>query len=444
MRLLLWATLILGSQSLTAQTQVATIDAQQDLKQMVQWVKEVHYHPFLTADSADFEIKLQQEIQELALTDSITAELFTLKAMRLLAFLNDGHTSINLVSRPLVPGLLAHTFWNVPITFHANKSIEILSGKDMGKTIQSINGVQAQELYRQTMACYGGNENFRREISQAIYFPIFLHLKGMHPPYTIQFSDDSRTILETGVGINELLKMMGAIKDPYAFKVLDGTYGYLAYNKCEDGAAFKTFLSQTFKELEEKKIAHLIIDIRANTGGNSALNAQLLAYVTKKAYRQSSGRFWKVSPTFKEEIQGEEYTKMWNKSFIKQYVAAPDYSILKEDEYGLVSPKKAKPFFEGEVVLLIGPQTFSSANFLADAVATYKLMPIIGQPTGENTNDFGEQIMLVLPHSKLELQVSVAYDIGADGNQNRITPVQPTIYTEEDALKVALEYFQRR
>ncbi|MFT5876616.1 MAG: hypothetical protein ACI8SA_000460, partial [Dokdonia sp.] len=115
-------------------------------------------------------------------------------------------------------------------------------------------------------------------------------------------------------------------------------------------------------------------------------------------------------------------------------------SILKEDQYSLIQPKKVTNYFDGEVCLLIGPQTFSSANFLADAVATYSLFPLIGKSTGENTNDFGEQITIPLNNSQLELQVSIAYDIGADGDVNRIETVAPTIYSEGDALDFAINW----
>jgi hypothetical protein len=140
-------------------------------------------------------------------------------------------------------------------------------------------------------------------------------------------------------------------------------------------------------------------------------------------------------------ITEPQYKNMWGKSFVKQYLKAKSGTILKEDQYELTQPKTPHNYFNGDVCLLIGPQTFSSANFLADAVATYKLMPLIGKPTGENTNDFGEQVSITLPRTQIILQVSIAYDIGADGDQNRVETIDPTVYSEGDALETAIRLY---
>ncbi len=419
---------------------ISGLQAQKDLCKMVQWVKEVHYNPFLISDSVMFQKAYDYKYQLYGQKDSVSLNSFTLDAMQLLAMLNDAHTSINLISKPLIPGLKENEFWNIPLTFHPNHGIQISTERDATKLIQSINGVPVEELYYQSMMCFGGNENFRREISQSLFFPIYLHLAEIHAPYNVLFSDGSKRIIEQGVDINEMLKTFGAKKEPYTFQIIQGNIGLLSYNSCENSKDFKSFLSTTFKEISEKGLETLIIDIRQNTGGNSILNDMLLAYVTEKPYRQSAGRYWKVSAHFKEIIQQKRYVKLWGKSFVKKYVEAPNHSILKEDEYALVLPKRPRDYFSGQSILLIGPMTFSSANFLADAVDTYNLMPLAGTPTGENTNDFGEQITLELPQSKLELQVSIAYDIGADGESNRIETVDPTVYADTNVIQVALQY----
>jgi hypothetical protein len=45
---------------------------------------------------------------------------------------------------------------------------------------------------------------------------------------------------------------------------------------------------------------------------------------------------------------------------------------------------------------------------LADAVKQYKLATLIGEPTGESTNDFGEVYTMELPNSKVKVQVTTA------------------------------------
>jgi len=60
-------------------------------------------------------------------------------------------------------------------------------------------------------------------------------------------------------------------------------------------------------------------------------------------------------------------------------------------------------FFGGETYVLIGPKTYSSANMFTNAISTYKLGTLIGRPTGERTNDFGEPSSLQRPDSFIRL-----------------------------------------
>ena len=137
------------------------------------------------------------------------------------------------------------------------------------------------------------------------------------------------------------------------------------------------------------------------------------------------------------------YKQALSKKFIKQYRNAENGSELIEDEYPLTQPKKVKHFYEGELFVLIGPQTFSSANFLADALKTYKLATLVGQPTGELTNDFGETITFRLPHTGMGFTCSVAYDIGANGNPESVSVVQPDIMVEGDAFEYVMKMWRK-
>lgn len=423
------------------QTYISKNDALADLELTQKWVRAVHYNPFFLTDSNNYNSVYNYTYKKIEEKDSIKIEEYTLNLMQFLTVINDAHTSINLVSKALIPGLLNNTFFDYNVRFGDQPDIKIWSGADSNKSILSINGVSYVALYQESLSCFGGNYNFKKHIVESIFFPIFLHLKGIHSPYSVAFNDGSKSVYNSESGIKSILASGGSNVPDYSFSILENNIGYLAYNSCNDAKKFDAFLLETFQEIANKEVSKLVIDIRKNLGGNSSLNDKLLNYITTKPYRQSGSRYWKVSNIFKEKIVKQPYKSMWGKKFIKQYINAESGSILKEDDYSLTQPKSPKYFYSGQKCLLIGPQTFSSANFLADATATYNLMPIIGKPTGENTNDFGEQISLTLPNSNLQLQVSIAYDIGADGDQNRIETVDPTMYSVGDALEYAIHWY---
>jgi len=226
-------------------------------------------------------------------------------------------------------------------------------------------------------------------------------------------------------------------------EIVEDEVGLISYNSCTDYEVFKEFLENTFKIIKEKNINKVIIDIRENSGGDSELNNLLLSYITIIPFQQSSGRYWKVSYEAKIAYKNNPvYGENFGQEFLNRYNRSENQSIIESFEDELIQPIKPENYFTGKTCVLIGPSTFSSANFLADAIKTYKLSTLIGSATGELTNDFGEVISFTLPNSGNYIYVSSTYDIGANGNPNLFEPVYPDIQTKEDALKYALNWIK--
>jgi hypothetical protein len=129
-------------------------------------------------------------------------------------------------------------------------------------------------------------------------------------------------------------------------------------------------------------------------------------------------------------------------AFINKYLRSENQAILLDKENELMNPEKPEYYFDGKTCFLIGPETFSSANFLADAVKTYKLIKLIGMPTGEATNDFGEIVKFNLPHSNVLLIVSSTFDVGADADIKRHSAVQPDILINNNIMEKAVEWLR--
>ena len=129
---------------------------------------------------------------------------------------------------------------------------------------------------------------------------------------------------------------------------------------------------------------------------------------------------------------------------MNKYYKAKNQTVIESFDDGLTTPNSQKNFFNGKSCFLIGTNTFSSANFLADAIKTYNLSTLIGLPTGENTNDFGENISFTIPYSGTIIYVTSTYDIGADGNSEIIQPVSPDITVEQNSLEFALKWIKNK
>ena len=301
------------------------------------------------------------------------------------------------------------------------------------------------EIYKECMSYIGGIESFKNSTCERL-LPIYLfYTEKISTPFSIKISGVDGTFNTPGIDFEGLQEFLNGKqrKENYTFQIIKKDVGLISYNSCQDYSGFKKFLKQTFKEIEDKNITKLIIDIRENGGGDSGLNDLLLAYITETSYRQSSGRFWKVSEEAKAAYQANPlYEKNLGQDFMKEYVESENQSIIENVQEELIKPQKPKNYFNQKTCFLIGPNTFSSANFLADAVKTYNLSTLIGLATGEYTNDFGELLEFTLPNSGNSIFISSAYDIGANGNPNLFEPVYPDIQTTEDALLYALDWIK--
>jgi len=70
---------------------------------------------------------------------------------------------------------------------------------------------------------------------------------------------------------------------------------------------------------------------------------------------------------------------------------------------------RGTPSRPGSVIALIGRGTFSSAQMNAAKLKTEAGAVLIGEPTGQKPNHFGEQKTFVLPHSQIEVRYSTKY-----------------------------------
>ena len=142
-------------------------------------------------------------------------------------------------------------------------------------------------------------------------------------------------------------------KDNYWYEFIDiNKTMYFNYQDCTEqiGKTFETFNNELFNAIENQKPEKLIIDLRNNSGGNSAI----------------------LKP-FLEKLK----TNYLNK--------------------------------KGSLYILIGKKTFSSALMNAiDLKRNYNSI-LIGEPTSGNVNHYGETRGFYLPNSKIIIGYSTKY-----------------------------------
>lgn len=449
MKRLLYAICFLSFHNCLTQANLQTDSAKKDLLHLQLKFESIHYNPYFTTTKEDFE-SIQSQLTKNWTEDSISYREFIRIGMKLSALMSGGHSSMDWKNPRLIPALKAHKYLPFSATLNEFKgTINITKSFEnalpIGATILTINNISMLDLYHECMTYIGGISAFKNASCEKI-LPLYLFFNSrLSAPYEIKTTDHGTYRVE-GIELNELAGFLNKAeyREDYTFEILEENIGLLSYNRCNQYKKFKRFLKNTFETIEANNVKFLIIDIRENGGGNSSLNDLLLNYLTQKPYRQSSGRYWKVSKEAKQAYaENPIYQKIFGKEFMVKYMNSKNQSVISDFDSSLTMPQKMEPFFHGKSCFLMGPNTFSSANFLADAIKTYQLSTLIGKASGEYTNDFGEQISFILPHSKSQVFISSTYDIGANGNAEILSPVFPDIEVQENELDFAIKWLKQ-
>lgn len=141
---------------------------------------------------------------------------------------------------------------------------------------------------------------------------------------------------------------------------------YLNYNRCQQmpDKPFQAFAAEVWKAIEEGGAERLVIDLRRNGGGNSSVFDPFIAALSQHARLNQPGK----------------------------------------------------------VFVLIGRATFSSAYLNALRLKRETKALLVGEPTGQKPNHFGEVREFSLPHSKLVIRYSTKFFQTMDGDPPTLNP----------------------
>ncbi len=296
----------------------------------------------------------------------------TLRIMKLVAGANIDHTYVYLPALKLGFDQFPLKFsWfadGLAVTETSADNLEAL-----GARVIRI-GPKTPEQLLSELAPYIGHENqaWLRLMSRPFLAkpPVLERLGALDPDGRITLTLTKKdgeafrvTVSPSLVIENRMVSMYNALKVPpmlyrkklnsfYWYEYLPGSQAiYLQYNRCANDPALSlaSFASGLLALTDSHTVKRVIIDLRFNGGGDSTVIEPLLKGLKDRASLRSNLR------------------------------------------------------------VLIGPATFSSAQFAAFALRRELHALLIGEPTGEKLNGYGEVRLLVLPNSQLTIQYSTKF-----------------------------------
>lgn len=173
------------------------------------------------------------------------------------------------------------------------------------------------------------------------------------------------------------------------------------------------FIDNAFSEMDAKNIPYLIIDIRANEGGDGAIGGKILSHLIRRPLEfisdQSTSRYERVPYDL------ARYLDTWDFSFfdrtgqvekITDGTAAGKYRYLPNARIQQRIVPAAMPY-RGKTFILIGAENSSATFQFAQLAKQSKAATLVGQTTGGNQRGLngGQLAWAVLPNSGVAVDI---------------------------------------
>ncbi|MDH7444173.1 S41 family peptidase [Aquimarina sp. 2201CG14-23] len=176
-----------------------------------------------------------------------------------------------------------------------------------------------------------------------------------------------------------------------------------------DIRAFKSRLVQLFKEINKKKIKHLIIDVRNNDGGFRPNSVHLFSFITNTLFKQRTSAFVASLEIPERNYVSRTYAN--EKEFLKdKFYHHPQYNGWKlnfDDLEVMMVPDRNR--FRGKVYVLAGGTTFSAGSAFALLAKNDPDILLVGEETGggyySHTGQF--PVYYELPNSNIMMLMSM-------------------------------------
>ena len=204
----------------------------------------------------------------------------------------------------------------------------------------------------------------------------------------------------------------------------------MLFDNCQDGRTMKSpsslmtipvftdFLESMFKDMKERNVKTLVVDVRANSGGNSQLCNELLAKLKTTVNLQGSHlRYSQLTSDYYQTI-GQDLTAMnTTDTLFHQF------------------PGGEVPF-DGKVIWIQGKRTFSSAGLLMTMAVDNNIGTVIGEPASYTPTHYGYVIEWSLPNTHIVGGISHVHYFRPDVKKGDDIPLEKTFTTSfEDYVK---------
>ena len=354
--------------------------------------------------------------------------------------------AIKKINRPVLPLNVFVTDSNKLIVLNNLSSDSTISP---GDEIVSIGNRPVKNILKTiyaTITTDGYNETCKKQVARYNSFKYYYSFcYGFQLEYIVKIKHQNNSIT------NHKLSAISTLKDTLILPKMDSlipirktktcSYSVIHQNKsiavldinAFRGMHWRNFFRKSFKDIKQKHIENLVIDLRDNGGGQINLGLIFLSYLIDE----------KLVLPFDKKINATAFNPKYKMGFSMR--AVPIIFALRPPErfkngrlrhYFIAHPKKRKQF-KGQIYVLTNGKSFSMSGVAATYLKYKSNAIIVGEETGANIAGSNAAIsgQIILPHSKIKVFIPLYHlyhDIDVKNEGRGLIPDYPTKYTKEN------------
>ena len=258
-----------------------------------------------------------------------------------------------------------------------------------GKRIDSIEGVPAEEVVGKLLAHMNGDTpTLRDELLSDRFAFWYWKFFGEHRSFRLRI-DGVESVTEAS-GDTPSAYREKTFERQFRFELLAGNAALLTIDEFywNDKPKFYQFTRAAFERMRASGTRTLIIDIRANSGGDDDVWYEgIMPYIATKPYRNGSTYVLKII-----EGRAKEGQKVGD--------------VVHGSQDTVYQPQLDNPLrFKGKVYVLISPRTYSSAVLFSTAVQDSGFATLVGVGGGARSTQSGGVQFIKLPHTQMTIVV---------------------------------------
>lgn len=206
------------------------------------------------------------------------------------------------------------------------------------------------------------------------------------------------------------------------------------WNSDFDGRAW---LREAFAQLDREGVARLVLDLRQNEGGDSALGRALMSHLLDRPYTAPAGRV--LSAYERAPYALARFLDTWDFDFFDRtgrVQRGADGAWVVDEAARPPTIKPGAPRFAGPLLALVGPRMSSAGFLLARDLQATGRARLVGEATGGNRRGLngGELAWLTLPHSGVAVDIPLLATVHAGEPDAPVLPDVPAPATVEDVI----------